>query len=96
MIGMTDRIEGKEDQNTINLIEMIVSIETTVEIHLEGSNVDNNGVKIVVDKDNLDLKSSKDMEIKAMATNTTMIVEVSNPLNQNIEISDKISPESKK
>ena len=52
MIGMTDRIEGKEDQNTINLIEMIVSIETTVEIHLEGSNVDNNGVKIVVDKDN--------------------------------------------
>jgi len=93
MIEMTDRIESKEDQNTINLIEMIVSIETTVEIHLEGSNVDNNGVKIVVDKDNLDLKSSKDMEIKAMATNITMIVEVNNPLNQNIEISDKISPE---
>jgi hypothetical protein len=76
---------------------MIVSKGTIVETLVEDMNGVNNGVKIVVEKDNSGLRNNKDTEeIKITVINTTTIVKVNNPINKNLEISVKISQELRK
>jgi len=76
---------------------MIVSKGMIVETLVEDMNGVNNGVKIVVEKDNSGLRNNKDTEeIKITVINTTTIVKVNNPINKNLEISVKISQELRK